>query len=293
MKSPVTTNQGRRNDYWEEVLERIHLTDFALILAVPIIITVAYLLPAPIQQSLILEYGNPSLLNIWSASYVHRGFNHFSNNLVAYILYIVPTYLLFIIADRRKLFWYSFVSFLICLPPVIALLNIAVIGQGSGAGFSGIGAAFIGLLLVALITFVRDRLLNEAGGTTGTSVFLMALGFTAWNYTNLLVTIGILVVSALLLLYEIYSIGLDEVRKAVSELNSNRNHVMLVLVGFALFLSSPTLLFPKQIVQDGNAVNIFSHYIGLVFGFFVPTVLSIYWEHSHEMFSPLREKFGY
>jgi len=121
----------------------------------------------------------------------------------------------------------------------------------------------------------------------------MTLGFTAWNYTNLLVTIGILVVSALLLLYEIYSIGLDEIRRAVSEFNSNRSHVMLILVAFALFLSSPTLLFPKQIVQDGNAVNIFSHYIGLVFGFFVPTVLSIYWEHSHEMFSALREKFGY
>ncbi|QZP39201.1 hypothetical protein [Halobaculum magnesiiphilum] len=292
MKSPVRTCQERKNDYWKEVLERVHIIDFALILAVPSIITAAYLLPASIQQSLVLEYGNPSLFNIWSASYVHRGFDHFSNNLVAYILYIVPTYLLFISADRRKLFWYSFVSFLICLPPVIALLNIAVIGQGSGAGFSGIGAAFMGLLLVASITFVRYRVLNDAGGTTGTSVFLMALGFTAWIYTNLLITMGILVVSALLLFYEIHSIGFDQVRGSVSELNSNREHVMLVIVAFALFLSSPTLLFPKQIVQDGNAVNIFSHYIGLVFGFFVPTVLSIYWEHSQEIFSPLREKFG-
>lgn len=289
MKSTGTSNREPRDSYWTDILERVRVTEIALILTVPSVITAVFLLPESIQQSLALDYGNPSLFNIWTATYVHRGFDHFSNNLVAYVLFIVPTYLLFLSADERKLFRYSFLSFLIVLPAVLALMNIAVIGQGTGAGFSGIGAAFIGLLLVSLFSFIQKHVLNEVGASNGTPVFLIALGFIAWIYSGLLITSGILIVSCLLFIDSIRSLGLDEVRRAIYELRSMNGHSMLVVVAFVLFMSSPILLFPQQITQDGNAVNIFSHYTGLVFGFFGPTMLSSNWEYSQKTCSLTQE----
>lgn len=275
-----TDQRGREQDdtFRADVLERVRVSDIALLLTVPSLLTAIQVLPASVQQSLILTYHNPSAFNLWSAAFVHRGFEHFSNNLGGYCLYIVPSYLLFVLADERRLFRYTFLSFLFILPPVLAVVNIAFFGHGTGAGFSGLASAFVGLLMVAVFVFIRNKVSQEIGPSDGVAVLLVALAGTALIYSSVFTAAGVLVIACLLMVLDIRRLGVDGVRTVVSDLFSMEGYSLLVVGGLALFLASPVLLFPSDIVQGGQPVNILSHFAGFVLGFFGPAALSMYWE---------------
>lgn len=258
-----------------ELTEKIRIFDVALMLTVPIVLAVVQLLPASIQQSLILDYGNPSIFNLWSSAYVHRGFTHFSNNLVAYCLMGAPTYLLLVLADERRLFRYTFLSFLFVLPPVIAVINITVFGHGTGAGFSGIGSAFVGLLPVALTLFIHNRISNKMDPSSGVELFLVTTGIIMMIYVGVIKGTSVILLSSFLAVFHIRRVGVDEVGRGMTQLMSMKGYFELVLFAVLLFLVSPKLLFPQEIAQDGQFVNIISHYTGLVIGFFGPTLFSM------------------
>jgi hypothetical protein len=242
----------------------------------PILLSLVFLLPESVQNSLILDYGNYSLFNLLSSAYVHRGFNHFSNNLAAYCVLIGPIYLLFVLADERKLFRYTFLAFLLILPFVIALSNIAALGSGTGAGFSGISSAFFGLLPVSLFLFIHNKVSEEIEPVHGVVLFLIVAAITAGTYSGVTTAAGILLCAVLITVYDIYQIGIDEVRGAAARLISMEGYFELVMIAGLLFLVSPALLFPHDIVKDDGAVNILSHYLGLVFGFFGPIIYLAY-----------------
>lgn len=276
MKSTDTSRQGPSDTFRADVTEQVRVSDIALMLTIPFVLTGVYLLPVSIQQSFVVNYRNPSILNLWTAAYVHDGFAHFSGNLAAYVLYILPTYLLFILADERRLFRYTFLSFLVVLPPVLALITITVVGQGIGTGFSGIGSAYIGLLPAALFVFIRNRVSQEVGLSNVVAVFLVVLSVIAAIYTGTLAATGIFVVACLLVIFDIRRVGIGDVRRIGSKFYSMNGYFELIVVAVALFLISPLALFPQQIVQDGHLVNILSHYVGLVFGFFGPIAFAFY-----------------
>ncbi|WP_246989468.1 hypothetical protein [Halorientalis marina] len=263
-------------DFRSEVRENARVSDLALIFSVPIFLSLIFLLPESIQNSLILDYGNYSIVNLWSSAYVHRGFNHFSNNLAAYCVLIGPIYLLFVLADERKLFRYTFLAFLFILPFVIALSNIVALGSGTGAGFSGIGSAFFGLLPVSLFLFIHNKVSEEIEPVHGVVLFLIAAAIIAGTYSGVTAAAGILLFAVLITVYDIYQVGLEEVKEAAAGLTSMEGYFELVMIAGLLFLVSPVLLFPQDIAQGDGAVNILSHYLGLLLGFFGPTIYLFY-----------------
>lgn len=263
-------------EFLRDVREKVQASDLFLILSVPVVLSLVFWLPESIQNTLVLNYGNPSVFNLWSSAFVHRGFNHFINNLAAYCLLIGPIYLLFVLAGERKLFRYTFLSFLFIVPFVIALINLSLIDPETGAGFSGIGSAFFGLLPVSLFLFIHNRVTNEIKPSHGVVLFLIATGIIALNYSGVPAAVGIILIATLLTVYDVYRIGLDEVQQAATELYRSEGYFELLLFVGLLFLISPLLLFPQEIAQNGNTVNILSHYMGLVLGFFLPTLYLIY-----------------
>jgi hypothetical protein len=278
-------------DFRSEVRENARVSDLVLILSVPIFLSLIFLLPESIQNSLILDYGNYSIVNLWSSAYVHRGFNHFSNNLAAYCVLIGPIYLLFVLADERKLFRYTFLSFLFILPFVIALSNIAALGSGTGAGFSGIGSAFFGLLPVSLFLFIHNKVSEEIEPAHGVVLFLIAAAIIAGTYSGVTAAAGILLFAVLITIYDTYQVGLDEVKEAAAGLTSMEGYFELVMIAGLLFLVSPVLLFPQDITQGDGAVNILSHYLGLLLGFFGPTIYLFYRRHRRQIIAGIQSGF--
>ncbi|TKX38082.1 hypothetical protein [Halorubrum sp. CGM4_25_10-8A] len=259
-------------DFRSEVREKTRASDLALIFSVPVLLSLIFLLPQSIQASLILDYGNYSIFNLWSSAYVHRGFDHFSNNLGAYCVLIGPIYLLFVLADEPKLFRYTLLTLLLILPFVISLSNIAALGSGTGAGFSGIGSALFGLLPVSLFLFIHNKVSEDIEPAHGVVLFLTAVAIITWIYAGVTAAAGILLFAALLTIYDISQVSLEEVREAAAELSSMEGYFELVMIAGLLFLLSPLMLFPQNIAQDGTTVNILSHYLGLLIGFFGPII---------------------
>lgn len=275
----VSRSMAWFGDFRSEVREKTRASDLALIFSVPVLLSLIFLLPQSIQASLILDYGNYSIFNLWSSAYVHRGFDHFSNNLGAYCVLIGPIYLLFVLADERKLFRYTFLTLLLILPVVISLSNIAALGSGTGAGFSGIGSALFGLLPVSLFLFVHNKISEEIEPAHGVVLFLITTAIIALTYSGIIVAAGILLFTALLTFYDIHQVGLVEIREVVAELSSMGGYFELVMIAGLLSLFSPVVLFPSEIAQDGTTVNILTHYIGLLFGFFGPIIYLNYRRH--------------
>ncbi|MFK5604770.1 hypothetical protein [Haloferax volcanii] len=279
------------SDFRSEVREKARISDLALIFSVPILLSLVFLLPESVQNSLILDYGNYSIFNLWSSAFVHRGFNHFSNNLAAYCVLIGPIYLLFVLADERKLFRYTFLAFLFILPFVIALSNVAALGSGTGAGFSGIGSAFFGLLPVSLFLFIHNKVSEEIEPAHGVVLFLIAAAIIAGTYSGVTAAAGILLFAVLITIYDTYQVGLEEVKETAAGLTSMEGYFELVMIAGLLFLVSPVLLFPQNIAQGDGAVNILSHYLGLLLGFFGPTIYLFYRRHRGQIIAGIQSGF--
>jgi hypothetical protein len=260
-------------EFIDEILEKGRIVDLLLIALVPLILTAVYSLPQSVQSTLILDLNNPSAVNLWTSAYVHRGFGHFANNLIGYSLLILLIYPLLILANERRFFRGMFLSFLFALPPVIGLLNIATIGSGSTAGFSGIGSAFLGLLAFSLMLFLHNRISPEIQPTHGVILFLITGGMVAFIYSSPTTAAGIFLVTVLTGI--LYARRIDfQAANIVAQLTAVNGYPQLVLFAGLVYLIVPISLFPQEIAQGGTTVNIFSHYLGLVSGFFGA---SVYW----------------
>lgn len=268
-------------EFFGEIKQGVRGFDLLLMLSVPAVLSIVFLLPGTIQAGFVLDYSDPSIFNLWSSAFVHRGFGHFSSNLVSYSLLIVPIYLFFVLAKEHSLFRRIFYTFIFALPFVISLINLATINPKTGAGFSGVGSAFFGLLPVSVFLFIQNRVSKEIEPSHAVVLFLVAAANIALIYTGasaLTASVSLLVV--LLLAYDVHQIGLDNLKAVYTELQASPGQFELVVFSLLLFLGSPKMLFPSEIAQNGMTVNILSHYLGLALGFFIPYTYLIYRSQS-------------
>lgn len=260
------------------VYRRVRALDLALILSVHLFIVSVYLLPEGVQNSLVLDYGSPSVFTVWSSAFVHRGFTHLSGNLETYTVLISLVYLWFTLAGEDRLFRYTFAGFLIPLPVIISTLNLSLLNLGTNAGFSGIAAAFNGALPFTLFLYLHNQVSEEIQPVHATALFMIALAFTSVTVSSLKTGAAILLVAGLMIGYYVYDIGLGELREALQVLQGCSALFFAALVSVLLFLVSPAVLFPAEIVRSSGVVNTFSHYLGMAFGFFGPTFYWLYRE---------------
>lgn len=264
-------------EFLGEVKQKVKAVDILLIGSVPVALSFVFLLPEQTQTGLILDYSNPTVFNLWSSAFVHRGFDHLAGNLSSYVLLIIPTYLLAVLSGERRTFVYTFLGFLFVLPFIISLINLVVISPGTGVGFSGIGSAFFGFLPVTLFLFLRNRISEDISVSNAVVLFLIAAASIALTYTGIsTLTLGVVAVTILLILYDAYLIGGEELKAAATELAQSEGYFALVLLSTLLFLFSPMVLFPADLARSETTVNILSHYTGLSLGFFLPYIALFY-----------------
>lgn len=134
------------SEFFSCVRRDVRLSDLLLIATVPMVLTVVLFLPVGIKEGLVLDHANPSFYALWTSAYVHLDYSHYFQNSLAYVILIGPIYLLFALGNERRAFISTFLAFLFVLPVAISLVNLLIMQQGAGYGFSGIGSAFFGLL---------------------------------------------------------------------------------------------------------------------------------------------------
>lgn len=249
------------------------ITDFAAILAIPILLTgIHFLIPDSIKHTFAFSHDQFTLYTPFTAAYIHAGRAHLFNNILAYLLTVFCAYRLCIAVNQRQWFWRTFVVFLLVLPILVSISSYIAFSvwfpnsSPVSRGFSGIAAGFTGFLLVTLGIYVRERYSPNLGIVLGISTFLVLMAIIDYIYAGRvrLVIAGLLGVGILLevgnYLRQV-EIDMDELVKREVFIDAG----VIAVVGAVLIYMVITM-FPAEISQNGSTTNIVAHALGFLWG---------------------------
>jgi len=254
----------------EKTLDSIIIGVFVFVSALCISI---YFLPAEMQEALKARTDTWNLATFFTSTFVHANFNHLLSNLTSFISFGAFIYMINRISNRRKQFLTSLLLIIALLPFIYnisfaLIVNFVIKRSLVSCGLSTVVAGLIGLTVPSLCIFVRDLLQNEHS----TLYFLTSLMFLtgsamAFPYIssglyNLVVFITTCSVGLVLL----SKVG-GEVLISTKQNPDTKKTVTIALTIIVVYFAFLLSLFPSDIIMpEGNAVNIFAHYVGIFYG---------------------------
>ncbi|MDS0280659.1 hypothetical protein [Haloarcula onubensis] len=273
--------------------------DLLLVAAVPAVLLAVATLPQSVRQSLVFEYGDPTLRTAVLSSFVHVGPRHLAVNLVGYALVVPVAYLLSAVNGERWRFRVAFVSLLLVCPVVLPYLNLAIVRSSASAGFSGVLLALYGYLPLALATHAEGQFGIGNRRTTAPLLFFTGLALIALLTLGAVLSygvtvpyrgrtvavghvltatlVGLLVVLALVVV--LYGLSLAEAgtnwRERLRAAATEAGHFELAVVGTGLFVALPFATFPVDPVVGGRVLNLYAHLLGYALGFIATYVLVV------------------
>ena len=265
----------------KELKKSIEVKDLLLLFSIPVILSLIFFSPQSFQESMVLNLQNPNIYKFFTTVFVHSNFEHFFNNLLLYVITIIPLYLMCALSGYKKQFRYMFLIFVFLFPFLLSGMNINLIEAKTSRGFSGINAAFLGYLGVAIFQYSKKSL-GIRTKKTGNKIlktfknvrwkplilFLYGSGIVAFLYAGILSKESILILFLIAVFLAMSTYFTDG--QSLKEASRKKGYFELFLFSILLFLMAVSLLFPKQI----KGTNILSHYAGLALGFF-STYLSL------------------
>jgi hypothetical protein len=246
-----------------------------------VVLGVLYLNSDMLKQTLALYPNSPTLLSIIGSNYFHMEQGHILSNLVFYLL-LMPLVFIFDYLTNRKMLLINIVLLFVLLPVVSSLINIVFFIElgvtAPGYGFSAIASGIFGYLVFSLLHYVRDY--HNMHFNKG--IFQMMQLILYINLALITLVYGIywlVVVIVFLLILSIINTYRDYAKVFEKMKSTGRFHRTLFFTGFLLcVMAGIQSLFPGRIVIGSTLINILSHYVGYIFGFFVPALVSLYIE---------------
>lgn len=246
---------------------------------IPLILTVIFLLSDSLKDVLLLYPNNPTLLSILGSNYLHTTFPHFISNLIIYLV-VMAFIFSFDKVTNKKMLLINIPLLFIVLPIVSSILTILIFPDlGSNIphqGFSAIVAGVFGYLAYSTLNYISKH--YEVKFEKGILqlmwlILYINLAIISLVYGYYLV---ILLVSALVLL-SIYNTRKDikEIKALLLKLKKPARVTVFTGLYLCLFVGMVGL-FPESLKNSNNLVNILAHYVGYIFGFMVPALISIY-----------------
>jgi len=248
-------------------------SDFAFFfLFIPAVLTLIFLLPVDLKGNLILHTSNPSVLSMFFSNYVHTANIHFLGN---FLLYFVVMFLLFNIeTDKKRFYRIGFLIFVV-LPFVSSWAFMYYIDiSGPTQGFSALLAAFFGYMICSAYRYIKVKYDSSLKIIFLWMLLMLNVSLVMVNL-NVKYPFDILIVGFTLLLIVLNVkaiVGL--LRQIIANYRLQRTtfetfYVASVSAFCVVSLFVLPSLVPDVIIVDGHMINIFSHYIGWVFGVLV------------------------
>lgn len=253
---------------------------FAVFVVVPLALLLVAALPQTIREAWTLHLAAPSLLDAYLTNFVHGGVIHLSSNLVSYVFLMAVLLPLAIFADwKRELYITSF-FFITVVPFIVSYYSIWTLhgtGTETTVGFSGVIAAFLGLLPILLFAFFQRAVSSNIRLHHALALVALELAviFFAWSgITTTVIALGVLGTLGLALIWW-------DTRGDWGPLMSSTANLFLVFTTILVF----TYVSYSILVNTGPSVNVYGHFIGFVSGFLFPGLLSLMLD--------LRERFSW
>ncbi|MBX0295310.1 hypothetical protein [Haloarcula nitratireducens] len=273
------------------VRERTAILDVCLLLSVPVALLAVASLPLAVRESFAFEYADPTLATALVSPFVHLTPVHLGANLAVYALVVPAAYLLSVTSGQRRRFRVVFVSLVLACPLTLSYLNLAIVRQSAGVGFSGVLMALYGYLPLTLATYLDRRF--GVGRVRQTGPLLFFVGLLLMTTLTLvavrthrvavplrgamvpvtwLLSVTLLgVLAALALTVALYVVsGLDEwwpSRSTLADAAARTGYFELAVVSTVVFLTVPIATFPVDPVVAGSVVNLYVHVLGYALGF--------------------------
>lgn len=263
-------------------LPRATLLDVGLIGGIGVIVAAVHILASPaMQASLAFNYQHPDVSSLFTSAFIHYSDEHLLSNLAGYVGATSMTYVLSRQYNQRWWFRWTVVTLVVGLPMLVTLTSYVALTelrpsiQGTGRGFSGVTAGFIGFMFTTLLVWLEKRHSREVARSLGTIIFISLLLEVVVIY-HPGVPVGIIgfgLIGITLSGWQIFE------KVTVPETTTGRREAAfeVVVVGLVVGLLGTfvLMLFPKSIVQQGSTTNIISHGAGFMYGFIISGVS--YW----------------
>ncbi len=249
---------------------------------IPILLTFTYLLPENIKQDIILNLSNPTIISMFFSNYVHLELTHFLGNLISYLIVI---FLLFNLETNRILFYRSSLLIFIILPFVSSFLVISIFPSlPPSLGFSAIVAGFMGYLVYSVFRYIKEFYYPQINNFFLYLILMINLIVVA-NNLGTPITFQIFILSILIILIYLNRVAIKEIGKIMmlkfKDLFSQKSvgrliykYLLFILIIISIF-NLPNLI-PSKIKIGSSIINIFSHYVGYLFGLFIPLIINFF-----------------
>lgn len=266
------------------------IVDAVILLSVPAVLVAVATLPAGVRRSLAFEYARPTVRTAVTAPFVHLEAAHLIVNIVGYALVAPAGYLLSVASGHRRRFRVVFAALLLTCPPVLSLLNLAVVRDGVSVGFSGVLMALHGYLPLAIASHLQREF--EIGSERTTAPLLFFLGLTLITVLTLTavvsnpVTVAVSgvpvavtdllavtlagVTVALVLTVALYARSLETDLSAVTSRLRDTGRPWqfeLTVLSTGVFFGLPFATFPADPTASGGVLNLYVHLLGYALGF--------------------------
>jgi membrane associated rhomboid family serine protease len=250
--------------------ERVESVDVAVLLSIPVLLVPVQLLPESVRGALVMNYGSPSVLTMYTTHFVHAGWGHLAGNMLVYLVAVALVYALFLYADERRTFFVGFALILFVAPVPLSVMDLQIVGSQVGdlpsRGFSALASAFVGFLPVAVFVFLREEVSERIRVYESLGLFLVGLGVILVIYSGLTepVTWVALVAGVLYYVQPVRKLEVEE-RRAFAEMD--RWKFSVVAYAALFFVVSPFLLFPANPASGGQVTNVVTHFGGFAMGY--------------------------
>lgn len=257
-----------------ELKKDILARDIALLLIIPLAVTILMFFPLSLISILKLNIYNPSWWQILTFSFIHENFSHYIGNIIFFLIAVSLEFLLVCLMSRKKkyfqMYFYTFLSFPIISSSIILwlypLLNIRI---GTSSGMSGVVSAFIGFIPILVISYIeRIRKIKIVNTNLLYLVLLFIFLFINSSYpSNKKVFWSIVIIFSIIVSLYNYRNNLIELKKGIKDSILGKPIFYYLLIFLIMtFIISLILIFPKVLRINGNITDIFIHYIGLIYG---------------------------
>lgn len=257
--------------------------DAALIVGVGIVLAAVHIIfPESVKAALAFNHAEFNIWGVYTSALVHNSASHVAGNIVGYLLAATHSYWLFLEVNARQRFRQAFLALLITLPPIVMLTSYLVFQMQISTpvpperGFSGVAAGFGGLLLVALVVYLRRHYNSAFGNSVGITVFLLLLVQIDFIYsTGLdLRVVGLTVIGVFL----IWSNYIRETNLTLRFPETSRQVLetaVMSILAVAILSSLMFGMFPTEVVDGGSTTNIIGHAAGFLGGSLISVVICI------------------
>ncbi|MFH7917780.1 MAG: hypothetical protein QW631_00490 [Candidatus Aenigmatarchaeota archaeon] len=249
--------------------------DLVLVFITPMILFLLFLLPLDIKEMLVLNRDYPKIYTIFTANFIHEGFDHLKYNIINYILSIFLLYFSVSKINKKYIFGRLLLVNLTLVPISISLIWMSVnkfiwTGVEKTLGFSGIVSSINGAVVYSYIIFLNERVkINKLYATLSSisfSMFILILIYFEF-YTRML--IGLIISAIVVFIMAEKTLKTIDKKTEMKLIKNSKSSIKVrlylpILYVIVIFFSFQ--LFPKNFAQGNVLTNFFIHYLGFIIG---------------------------